>query len=87
MSGIKAADTHESPEAPARGGSLWILVSLICLLLAYPLSMGPALRCFRTHGVPVAARVLYAPIIFAYEHNDKLRQAFDWYVSLWGCQM
>ena len=84
MSGIKAADTHESEEAPAKGGSLWILVSLICLLLAYPLSIGPVANFYDKRSAPPAVIMFYAPLRHAYERSKAVHKALDSYARLWG---
>jgi hypothetical protein len=75
--------THDKP------GSFWIIWIIISLLLAYPLSIGPAAKFYgwRGRGAPAAVRTFYAPLAQAYNRNHKVKKAIDWYVGLWGTQL
>ena len=68
----------------------WLLVGLVLLLVAYPLSLGPVCWYFdsvagRQGSLFRFAQYVYAPCYDAYETSPKIvRDIMDWYLNLWG---
>jgi hypothetical protein len=74
------------PAQPQSGFSLSSLLRpVFILLVAYPLSIGPAMHLsLRFPRTEQPLTVLYAPIVALYKSNDLFRAATDWYIGLWG---
>lgn len=57
------------------------------LLLAYPLSYGPAVKLYYSKFFPFAARTIieaaYYPLIFLMGKSEPFEQVMDWYIRLW----
>jgi hypothetical protein len=66
----------------------WIIVALVALLVAYPLSTGPA-DWMRAHGWLSQGTVktldrFYSPLPWTYKNSPALvRRGIDWYAHLW----
>ena len=66
------------------GGGFFAIAAVVMLLIAYPLSLGPAILVHPRCG-PTAQGVIeavYLPLQFLHE-NTPLRKPLDWYVSFW----
>jgi len=82
-------DEHASlpqPDAPPeRGGSgaislLWLS---FLLLVAYPLSIGPAARLHRsTPAARPAIETFYKPLELLIRSSPPIEKAFEWYVTV-----
>jgi hypothetical protein len=77
-------DEHKQP-----GVAFWATVVLvIAVMLAYPLSLGPAVWLYHHKYVPNWARmpiqVFYSPLEWLAHHGPgPVRDSFNWYVELW----
>jgi len=60
---------------------VWAVITALCL--AYPLSMGPAIKYF---GSPESTAVLdvYNPVLQICELWSPLKSLKNWYNDLWG---
>ena len=75
------------PRPKSRLAPAMIVAGFLLLLVAYPLSIGPAWYCLPDDGSiapPAWYRVLYSPIDSACEHSDTLASLLHWYLHLWG---
>jgi hypothetical protein len=72
--------THDTP------GTLWILWSLIGLLLAYPLSLGPVVKYYKSRHPPEAVYAFYRPLKVLAEKVPAIEKPFLWYLDLWGAK-
>jgi hypothetical protein len=76
-----------SDEPKKRSRGLWIWWAIIVLLLAYPLSYGPAFRLAldsRDSGTKVLTlSTVYAPIGWVCTRSKPARAATLWYLGLW----
>ncbi|HSU55620.1 MAG TPA: hypothetical protein VLT36_16310 [Candidatus Dormibacteraeota bacterium] len=79
----ETSDSRASGSDHQRLNPFWLLVALGVLLLAYPLSTGPAAKYYENKGAPKAVRTFYAPLVFLYERNESAHRALDWYARLW----
>jgi len=86
QSEIKSTEAHDSEAAQEKSGSAWLIWTVIVLLFAYPLSIGPAARHYG-NSPPAAVRAFYMPLGIAYDRNKGVRQALDWYAGLWGAHL
>ena len=77
-------EAQTSDSTHDKGGSLWILWSLIGLHLAYPLSIGPVALAYKNKRPPNLVLVVYAPLGYPYTHSATVRRVVDWYFHLWG---
>jgi hypothetical protein len=62
---------------------LWLAVALVVMLVAYPLSFGPA--CWissRTNTAASAIPIAYRPIVWCMAHNRGLGKVVNWYSEL-----
>lgn len=61
---------------------------LAIMLLASPLSVGPAAWLYRNGNLPEWAKrlleVAYAPIDWALEHTETGSPIIQWYLEFWG---
>jgi hypothetical protein len=70
------------------GVAFWATLVVVAVLVAYPLSIGPAYWLKRqdwaygsTHG---AFHAVYGPIIWIYQQGPQpAHDAIGWYVDLW----
>jgi hypothetical protein len=66
---------------------LAITSCVLLMLLAYPLSIGPAAGLVERNepSEPVVALLtaLYKPIAILCEHNEASQHFFEWYIGLW----
>jgi hypothetical protein len=76
-----------SPKKP--GVVFWATVVLVVVLVAYPLSFGPA-RWLYLHDLMPAwladpLHILYQPLFLSVEIlPDSVREPYLWYLRLWG---
>jgi hypothetical protein len=80
------AEWHISEDAHGKPGSLWILWSLIGLLLAYPLSLGPVVKYYKSRHPPEAVYAFYRPLKLLAEKVPAIEKPFLWYLDLWGAK-
>ncbi len=59
---------------------VWIV---LFLLVAYPLSIGPALVLVENDLLPENTLSLYRPIELLADRSDAVRDVFRWYVGVW----
>jgi hypothetical protein len=77
-------ESHYLEAANEKPGSLWVLWSVIALLLAYPLSVGPVALAYKNTRPPNFVPAIYAPLEYAYHNSAFAHRALDWYLKLWG---
>ena len=65
--------------ARSRSGCGWLIRSLILLLVAYPLSFGPAFKLVFERGLPREVLVIYDPIVLL-SNYEPFGDFFVWYV-------
>jgi hypothetical protein len=66
------------------GMAFWATVALVVVLVAYPLSLGPATWLFNNGWLPgTAINWLYAPLAWIGEKSEPFGNALEWYVMLW----
>jgi hypothetical protein len=69
-----------------RGAWIWWALAAV-LLMAYPLSTGPAIRIADAADDHVASlrtfNVVYAPIGWLRRHSKPARTVIDWYMVFW----
>jgi hypothetical protein len=71
----------DEPKKRPRAWLVWAVIAAFCL--AYPLSMGPAIKYF---GSPESTAVLdvYNPVLQICELWSPLKSLKNWYNDLWG---
>jgi hypothetical protein len=75
-----AAPVEPEPRRAGAGLALWLT---LLLLVAYPLSVGPAVWLAERNVVPKkAVEVVYAPLEALAEHSQFAGRFLDWYVGL-----
>jgi hypothetical protein len=72
-----------SDEPKKRRSWAWTTLALLLLLMAYPLSMGPALR-YSSDFRSVFWGGFYEPVAQLSETWRPLENLKDWYMGLWG---
>jgi hypothetical protein len=78
-------ESRESESAYDRPGFPSIVLWLVmALFLAYPLSLGPVVKFYRSRQVPGTVFILYAPLEYVDRHCRPVHRAIDWYLHLWG---
>jgi hypothetical protein len=86
-------DTTAQPDEPhpengpnRSGGHVWLLWGTVLLLVAYPLSIGSAVKLHRAcPPAQPAIEAVYLPITFLMQRRQPLRAATLWYISaIWG---
>jgi len=71
------------------GVAFWAtVVVVVAMMLAYPLSLGPAIWLYQHNFVPGWARTaipyIYSPLEWLAHHGPgPVRDFFNWYVELW----
>jgi hypothetical protein len=70
------------------GVAFWATVVVVAVLVAYPLSIGPACGVLNRTGWPEWARhsywLVYAPILWIYENGpEPIHDAIAWYCHVW----
>lgn len=61
---------------------MWTLPCLVAL--AYPLSIGPAVRLYDDGALPESAVVIYEPVTFVIDSMPlPIGESFEWYLDLW----
>jgi hypothetical protein len=72
-------------DGPKKRSRAWIRSALIAtLLLAYPLSIGPAYRYWGFSAFEVQTlNTAYAPVWWLWRVSEPARKAINWYVGLW----
>jgi hypothetical protein len=74
-----------SSRKPAAG--FWFTVALVAVLVGYPLSFGPMQWLFHQGFMPQWAELpchyFYRPLAWTCGCFQPMRNALDWYVSLW----
>lgn len=66
-----------------RKRSVWpIVVGVALTLVLYILSSGPALRYLGRRGFHTFLTA-YAPLVWAFDHNDTCREALNGYIDWW----
>jgi hypothetical protein len=73
----------DEPKKRTRAWILWALI--VVVLLAYPLSMGPANHyALNSKGLAGINRMetVYAPIWWLRRHSEWAKAAIDWYLRL-----
>ena len=78
------AEAQTSDSMHDKGGSLWILWSVIGLLLAYPLSIGPVALAYKDKHVPNFVYAVYEPLDYVCSHSSPVKRVMVWYLHLWG---
>ena len=78
-------DSENATPTRGRGGALFVW-ALVLLLIAYPLSPGPAFAIYRGYkdGVPKPVEWLFAPLEYAAENLPAVGSFYRWYMPLWG---
>jgi len=72
-----------SDHKPTAG--FWITVALVVVLVAYPLSFGPACSlCFHTSASYQALGVIYRPVFFLAAHHHESNKLLRRYVHVCG---
>ena len=86
VNGTESESTaSQSQESSNLAGFIW---AALAILLAYPLSIGPAAKFYERRGpAPAAVRAFYAPLGLAYDQSGMVKKAFDWYAALWGTHL
>jgi hypothetical protein len=77
------SESHKHPSA-----AFWATVVVVLMLVAYPLSLGPAIWLRTRPGSPTWVRSaywkIYAPIVWIYEHGpEPIKESIDWYGEFW----
>jgi hypothetical protein len=77
-------ESHPSDISNDKPGSLWFLWSVVALLLAYPLSLGPVALAYKTKRPPNFISDMYEPLEYVYHRSALAHNAIDWYLHVWG---
>jgi hypothetical protein len=77
-----------SDERKRAGAGFWIILSVVTVMLLYPLSVGPAELLNRKGRISDetgnAIRLFYRPLDWAYRDGpESIRRALDWYMKFW----
>ena len=76
----------EDPDEPRarHARATWAVVGVLVLLLAYPLSVGPAVWiCNHGYMSEDAITPFYAPLKWLVERSELVGDGMGWYVALW----
>jgi hypothetical protein len=70
------------------GVAFWATVAPVVLVVAYPLSVGPAEWLNRSGRISDntgnVIRQFYRPLDWTYRNGpESIRQSLDWYIKLW----
>jgi len=66
-------------------GAFWTTVALVAVLVAYPLSFGPACWvCSRTNSGGAIVSAVYRPLSWGMVQSNGIFSALDWYSGLWA---
>jgi hypothetical protein len=83
------SDDREGPECSGRPVFFRVLWLPLALLLAYPLSTGPALKLADKHILSNdSLNTFYAPISALMKHSDLARRLAWWYLhGIWRLEL
>jgi len=79
-----AEDDIAAERGRGRGHGSGILLLVFGILIAYPLSAGPAIKLAWISGArpgppPRVVAVLYAPLDLLYQNSPMVKRFYDWY--------
>ena len=77
-----------SEESRSRGGSgMLAVIAAVMLLVAYPLSIGPAIVVHRnvsSRPAKQAIETMYVPLESLHNHAPRpMQNLLEWYIDLW----
>jgi len=79
----------QPPNGPQRGSHCaWVLQLLFLLLVAYPLSLGPAVKLLKSYpAIRPLVEAAYAPLVFLADRWSLLYDFLSWYIkTVWKVQ-
>ena len=75
-------ESESSTASRERGITFWVILFLVVVFVAYPLSVGPIAAIYFNKS-PQWIERLYAPVQYAYDQIPAVRHFYDWYMPLW----
>ncbi|HEV3300524.1 MAG TPA: hypothetical protein VG055_12830 [Planctomycetaceae bacterium] len=75
---------NDEPKKRSRAWVWW--ATLVVLLLAYPLSMPPAMNWTISHGHVGAVYRFYSPVLWVTGRVGVVRRFINWYGAIWDME-